>query len=142
MLKMEELKSIIMLSDLNDTMLKKMLKVTKKTNYSSGEYIFKEGEYAEYWKPFYVGISYAIVAYTDDPGVQDIDVYLYDTDGSVLVKDTEQATFAIVYYRPYVSRRMRVVIENYDSSSKYRSYNCKFIILYSNQIKIALSLAN
>ena len=47
MLKIEYLKSIIMLSDLNDTMLKKMLKVTKKTNYSSGEYIFKEGEYAD-----------------------------------------------------------------------------------------------
>lgn len=44
----EDLKSIIMLSDLNDDMLKKMLKVTKKTTYSSGEYIFKEGDYAEY----------------------------------------------------------------------------------------------
>jgi len=47
MLQIEDLKSIIMLSDLNDTMFKKMLKVTKKTSYSSGEYIFKEGEYAE-----------------------------------------------------------------------------------------------
>lgn len=47
MLQIEDLKSIIMLSDLNDTMFKKMLKVTKKTNYSTGEYIFKEGEYAE-----------------------------------------------------------------------------------------------
>ena len=42
MLEIEDLKSIIMLSDLNDSMLKKMLKATKKTNYSSGEYIFKE----------------------------------------------------------------------------------------------------
>ena len=47
MLKIEDLKSIIMLSDLNDTMLKKLLKVTKKTIYSSKEYIFKEGGYAE-----------------------------------------------------------------------------------------------
>ena len=45
---MEDLKSIIMLSDLNGAMLEKMLKVTKKTTYSSGEYIFKEGDYAEY----------------------------------------------------------------------------------------------
>jgi CRP-like cAMP-binding protein len=48
MLEMEDLKSIIMLNDLNDAMLEKMLKVTKKTTYSSGEYIFKEGDYAEY----------------------------------------------------------------------------------------------
>jgi CRP/FNR family cyclic AMP-dependent transcriptional regulator len=48
MLEMEDLKSIIMLSDLNDAMLKNLLKVTKKTNYSPGEYIFKEGDYAEY----------------------------------------------------------------------------------------------
>ena len=48
MLGIEDLKSIIMLSDLNDSMLEKMLKATKKTNYSSGEYIFKEGDYAEF----------------------------------------------------------------------------------------------
>jgi CRP/FNR family cyclic AMP-dependent transcriptional regulator len=48
MLEMEDLKSIIMLSDLNDAMLKQILKTTKKTEYSSGEYIFKEGDYAEY----------------------------------------------------------------------------------------------
>ena len=48
MLRIEDLKSIIMLSDLNDTMFEKMLKVTKKTNYSSGEYIFREGDYSEH----------------------------------------------------------------------------------------------
>jgi CRP-like cAMP-binding protein len=48
MLDMEDLKSIIMLSDLNSAMLEKMLAATKKTTYSSGEYIFKEGDYAEY----------------------------------------------------------------------------------------------
>ena len=47
MFKQDDLKSIIMLSDLNDAMLKKIYKVTIKTNYSSGEYIFREGEYAE-----------------------------------------------------------------------------------------------
>jgi CRP/FNR family cyclic AMP-dependent transcriptional regulator len=45
---LEDLKSIIMLSDLKDAMLEKMLKVTKKTTYNLGEYIFKEGDYAEY----------------------------------------------------------------------------------------------
>ena len=48
MLGIEDLKSIIMLSDLNYTMFEKMLKVTKKTNYSFGEYIFREGDYAEH----------------------------------------------------------------------------------------------
>ncbi len=48
MLEIEDLKSTIMLSDLKDSMLKKMLKVTKKTKYSSGEYIFNEGDYSEY----------------------------------------------------------------------------------------------
>lgn len=48
MLRIEDLKSIIMLSDLNDTMFEKILKVTKKTNYSSGEYIFREGDYSEH----------------------------------------------------------------------------------------------
>jgi CRP-like cAMP-binding protein len=49
MFKIDDLKSIIILSHLNDTMLKKMAKVTLVTDYNEGEYIFKEGDYAEYF---------------------------------------------------------------------------------------------
>ncbi len=93
----------------------------------------KEGGSAYHWKTFYSGTSYVIIAYSEDYGVQDIDIYLYDNDGkSLLVRDTERDLFAIVTYEPYVTREMKVVIKNFDSVSSYRKYNCKFIIAYSN----------
>jgi len=45
---LEDLKSIILLSYLKDPMLKNIAKVTSVKDYSAGQYIFKEGEYAHY----------------------------------------------------------------------------------------------
>ena len=48
MLNIDDLKSSILLSHLNDTMLKKISGVTLISEYSAGYYIFKEGDYAKY----------------------------------------------------------------------------------------------
>ena len=48
MLKLDDLKSIIMLSHLTDTMLEKITKVTLVTKVDAGKYIFKEGDYASH----------------------------------------------------------------------------------------------
>jgi len=48
MLNIDDLKSSIMLSHLNDTMLKKISGITLISEYSAGYYIFKEGDYAKY----------------------------------------------------------------------------------------------
>lgn len=89
-----------------------------------------EGETARYFKNFYSGTDYAIIAYSEESGVQDIDVYLYDDDGSLIVKDTDTKDIAIITYSPYVTRQMKVVIKNYNSTSSYHEYDCKFIIAY------------
>jgi len=107
----------------------------KKEGYSisTEQYAYlSEGEMAGHTKTFYSGTEYAIIAYTEDYGVKDIDVYLYDDDGSVLVKDIETERFAIIEYKPYISREMRAVIKNYESESSIKEYKCKFIIAYKN----------
>ena len=48
MVTLEDLKSIIMLSYLNDSMLKKIAEITIMTEYPADSYIFKEGDYAKY----------------------------------------------------------------------------------------------
>ena len=48
MIEVDDLKSVIMLGYINDSMLRKVAKITSITSYPSGKYIFKEGDYAEY----------------------------------------------------------------------------------------------
>ncbi len=94
-------------------------------------YLSKGGK-AGHTKKFYDGTDYAIIAYSEESGVKDIDIYLYDEDGSLLVKDTDSKKIAIVTYSPYTTREMRAVIKNYDCSSSTKKYDCKFIIAYKN----------
>lgn len=47
MLNIEELRSIVLLRNLSDDMLKKVAEKAKIINVKTGEYLFKEGEYAE-----------------------------------------------------------------------------------------------
>ena len=44
----DDLKTVVMLRYLNDSMLKKMAEITSMTEHRSGEYIFKEGDRAEH----------------------------------------------------------------------------------------------
>jgi len=107
----------------------------KEKGYSISKELFSdlaEGETAYYTKTFYAGTNYAIIAYSEEYGVSDIDIYLYDDDGSVLVKDTDSDQSALVEYSPYVSREMKVVIKNYNSESSVKEYDCRFIIAYYN----------
>lgn len=108
----------------------------KKKGYSisTEQYAYlSKGEKAGHTKKFYSGLTYAIIAYSEEYGVKDIDIYLYDDDGSVLVKDTDSQKLAVVTYAPYVSRDMRVVVKNYESESSVKDYKCKIIIAYKTQ---------
>lgn len=89
-----------------------------------------EGETYSFRKTFYEDNSYLIVAFSDEYGVDDIDIFLYDEDGTLLEKDTSTDDIAVVDYSPWVSREMRVVVKNYDSSSTSKNYKCKLIIAY------------
>ncbi len=98
---------------------------------STEQYAYlSKGEKAGHTKTFYDGTQYAIVAYSENSDVKDVDIYLYDEDGSLLVKDTDSDTFAIISYTPYTTREMRAVIKNYDSYSSTKEYKCEFIIAY------------
>jgi len=48
MFDLNDLRCIVLLNQLNDHMLEKMLKITAMKEYDAGRHIFKEGEYAEF----------------------------------------------------------------------------------------------
>ena len=48
MVELDDLKSIILLSHLTDPMLEKLADVTMTAEYNTGDYIFREGDYARY----------------------------------------------------------------------------------------------
>jgi len=47
MIKLNDIKSILLLTCLKDAMLKKVVEITWETEYRAGEYVFREGDYAE-----------------------------------------------------------------------------------------------
>ena len=48
MVELDDMKSIILLSHLTDTMLEKLADITMTAEYKAGDYIFREGTYARY----------------------------------------------------------------------------------------------
>ena len=48
MVELDDLKSVILLSHLTDTMLERLVEITLTTEHRAGDYVFKEGAYARY----------------------------------------------------------------------------------------------
>ncbi len=89
-----------------------------------------EGEVYSYWKTFYSGNDYVIVAFPEDDGVYDADLYLYDDDGSEYDKATTDDNVEVIEFSCYTTRDMKILIKNYDSYSSSSSYEIKFMVFY------------
>ena len=48
MVELDDMKSVILLSHLTDTMLERLVEITLTTEHRAGDYVFKEGAYARY----------------------------------------------------------------------------------------------
>lgn len=82
------------------------------------------------YRNFYSGTEYIIVVYPEESGINDLDLYLYDSDGSLLSKDSDSQPVAIVEYEPYTSRQMKVVVKLYDAYSSTYNYDVRLLIFY------------
>ena len=99
---------------------------------STSQYAYiSEGKTAYHWKTFYEGNDYAIVGFSEDDDCYDVDLYLYDTDGSsVIKKSATDESIELIEFSPHSTEELKVVIKNYDSYSSSREYKVKFIIFY------------
>jgi hypothetical protein len=79
----------------------------------------KEGETASRWHTFYAGSSYLIAAFPTEEGVADVDVSLYNDDGSLIEKDHDTKAFAVISRDILSTRPLKILIKNYDSYNSY-----------------------
>ncbi len=109
-------------------------KIMEKGGYteSTTQYAYiSKGNIAYHWKTFYKGNNYAIIGFPEDADCYDIDLFLYDEDGrTLLAKSATDENVEIIEYKPYTTRKMKVVIKNYDSKNPSSEYKVKFMIFY------------
>lgn len=90
----------------------------------------REGENAYYWRTFYAGNEYSIIAFSEKKGVYDIDVYLYNLEGNLKGQSESNGDFEIIEYFPTVSKQMKIVMKNFECSEELIEYKCKFMVFY------------
>ena len=90
----------------------------------------REGESVYYWRTFYSGNEYAIVAFTEDKRVYDIDLLLYDKEGSLIDKSISGKNFEKIEFYPTEAVQVKIVLSNYQCSDELIEYKCKFMIFY------------
>ncbi|OQX76509.1 MAG: hypothetical protein B6D61_08710 [Bacteroidetes bacterium 4484_249] len=88
------------------------------------------GESAYYWRTFYTGNEYAILTFSEDKRVYDVDLLLYGEDGSLLDKSISGKNFEKIEFSPSDVTQVKIVLNNYDSSPELVEYKCKFMIFY------------
>ena len=91
----------------------------------------KEGESTTDWyRIFYSTLEYAIVAYSDDEDVLDIDLQLNDAYGEAYIKDDEFDEFSILQFTPAYTISLGIKMTNYSSIEKYLTSKCNYTIFY------------
>ena len=80
---------------------------------------------------FASGNTYKIIACSNDADVTDVDVYVYLSDGTLFMKDTDSSALAIVTFTCTYSQQVKIVIKNYSSlTPSYASIIRYFIAWY------------
>ncbi|WP_044173617.1 hypothetical protein [Flectobacillus major] len=119
----------------NTNMERELVAIMAQGGYAVSETLYadvKEGSSTFRWKTFYSQVNYMIVAFAEEDGVNDIDLYLYDGDNYLLSKSTSSNNYELLKYTPYSTRQLKVQVKNYDSYSSSYTYRLKFIIFYRN----------
>jgi len=85
---------------------------------------------AYYYKTFYAGLTYGILAFSDDGDVQDVDIYTYYSDGTLFMKDTSNANYAALDFVCYSNTTLKIVIKNYKTNTPDYPSVCRFFVAY------------
>lgn len=84
--------------------------------------LLAEGESGAQSWTFQSGLTYKIVAFSDDEDVTDIDLYAYYTNGTVYLKDDAESPMAAMVFTPYPSRELKILWKNYATHTpRYKS---------------------
>lgn len=85
------------------------------------------GETCTFDHAFSSDLTYFICAFSCDRDVTDVDLYLYESDGTLYKKDITVGSTADFSFNPYTSRTMQVLAKNQASNTP--NYNSPISIL-------------
>ena len=91
----------------------------------------KEGGYTTWWnRHYYANLEYAVVAFSDDPDVEDVDVEVRDLDGDLIAKDDDEESWAIARFQLDYAQTLKVKMTNYSSQTPNYASSCRYLIFY------------
>lgn len=89
-----------------------------------------QGNIAYTYMNFTSGSTYSIIACSNDADVTDIDVYVYLSDGTLFMKDTDASAIAIVKFTCTYSQQVKIVIKNYSSRTPNYASTIRYFIAW------------
>jgi hypothetical protein len=91
----------------------------------------KEGGYTTWWnRSFYAALEYAVVAFSDDQDVEDVDVEVRDLDDDLIAKDDDVDPRAMATFTLKKERTLKIKMTNYASSTPDYASSCRYLIFY------------
>ena len=90
----------------------------------------REGESEYLWRTFYPENQYAILTFSENSNVYDLDLHLYDKEGSLIDKSITDTGFEMIEFTQDDTKQLKIVINNYKCSPDQVVYKCKFMIFY------------
>lgn len=90
----------------------------------------KQDENFYCFKHFSPGLNYVIFAFSEDNDVLDLDVYIYNSDGTIFKKDNDSENCALVEYVPSIDIVRKCVVKNYRSNTPYYASKCWLVVAY------------
>ena len=94
------------------------------------ETYLSEDDYDHFWKTFYGGNEYVIVAFPEEEGVYDIDLYLIDEYGNEVDKGTTDSSMEVLSFSGSSDQRLKVKVKNYDSYSSSSRYKVRVLVFW------------
>lgn len=81
------------------------------------------------WLDFNPG-DYMILALSDDSDVKDVDIFVYDEYGNLVIKDADDSPVAAVAFHCDYYKRYKVVMKNYKSNDPNYASILRFYVAY------------
>lgn len=79
---------------------------------------------------FYGSLKYAIFAVSEDKDVIDLDIYVYDENGEVYEKDTDESDIAVITFKTGYDMDGKIVVKNYKSNDPDYKSLCRYVVAY------------
>jgi len=91
----------------------------------------KEGGYTSWWsRHFYSALEYAVIAFSDDPDVEDVDVEVRDMDGDIIAEDKDSDDWGIATFTLDEAQSLKIKMTNYSSKTPSYASRCRYLIFY------------